>query len=53
MLLAFMYVSWWETAKDGKQEPVFRASNDNGAIFGPILRIAANGNIGGREQVKE
>jgi hypothetical protein len=41
-----VYVSWWETA-GGKQEPVIRVSNDNGATFGPTLRLAADGPIGG------
>jgi hypothetical protein len=30
-----VYVSWWETAKGGMQQPVIRVSNDNGATFGP------------------
>ena len=41
-----VYVSWWETAKDGKSEPVIRVSNDNGATFGSTLKLAANGTIG-------
>jgi hypothetical protein len=27
--------------------PVFRSSDDNGATFGPVLRLSANGPIGG------
>jgi hypothetical protein len=48
-----VYVSWWEmtggnsTSTGGVQEPVIRVSNDNGATFGPILRLAADGPIGG------
>ena len=48
-----VYVSWWEmtrgnsTSTGGVQEPVMRVSNDNGATFGPTLRLAADGPIGG------
>jgi hypothetical protein len=48
-----VYVSWWETPggnttiTGGVQEPVIRVSNDNGATFGPTLRLAADGPIGG------
>ena len=48
-----VYVSWWETtggnttSTGGVQEPVLRVSNDNGATFGPTLRLAADGPIGG------
>jgi hypothetical protein len=47
-----VYVSWWEmtggnsTSNGGVQEPVIRVSNDNGATFGPTLRLAADGPIG-------
>lgn len=41
-----VYVTWWER-NDTSDEPVARVSNDNGATFGPILRLAANGTIGG------
>ena len=47
-----VYVSWWEmtggnsTSTGGVQEPVIRVSNDNGATFGPTLRLAADGPIG-------
>jgi BNR repeat-like domain len=41
-----VYVSWWETAKGGMQQPVIRVSNDNGATFGPILKLSSNGPIG-------
>jgi hypothetical protein len=41
-------MTWFETSKDGKKvDPVIRVSNDNGATFGPILKLAANGTIGG------
>jgi hypothetical protein len=48
-----VYVSWWEmtggnsTSTGGVQQPVMRVSNDNGATFGPTLRLAADGPIGG------
>ena len=41
-----VFVSWWETAKNGTSEPVLRISNDNGKIFGPTLNLSTNGTIG-------
>jgi hypothetical protein len=41
-----VYTTWWETSKNGTSVPVFRASNDNGATFGPVLKLPANGTIG-------
>ena len=38
-------VTWWETNQTG-ETPVMRVSNDNGATFGPLLRLALNGTIG-------
>lgn len=38
-------VTWWETNQTG-ETPVMRLSNDNGATFGPLLRLALNGTIG-------
>ena len=38
-------VTWWETNQTS-DTPVMRVSTDNGATFGPILRLAANGTIG-------
>jgi hypothetical protein len=38
-------VSWWETNQTSTT-PVMRISNDNGATFGPVLRLAPNGTIG-------
>ena len=38
-------VSWWETNQTSTT-PVMRVSNDNGATFGPVLRLAPNGTIG-------
>jgi hypothetical protein len=45
-----VYVSWWETTGEAKQEPVIRVSNDNAETFGPTLQLATNGTIGGAEQ---
>ena len=41
-------VSWWETNQTSTT-PVMRVSNDNGATFGPVLRLAPNGTIGASE----
>ena len=38
-------VSWWETNQTSTT-PVMRVSNDNGATFGSVLRLALNGTIG-------
>ena len=36
-----VYVSWWEVnAKDRINEPVFRASNDNGMTFGEKMMLS-------------
>jgi hypothetical protein len=38
-------VTWWETnATD--DTPVMRVSNDDGATFGPVLKLASNGTLG-------
>jgi hypothetical protein len=42
-------VSWWETNQTS-DTPVARISNDAGATFGPMLRLAANGTIGSTEE---
>jgi len=39
-------VTWWERNQTA-EEPVVRMSTDNGATFGPLLKLAANGTIGG------
>src|SRR5919109_2615087 len=36
-----VYMTWWETSQNGTTAAVFRASNDNGQTFGPILELAA------------
>ena len=41
-----VYITWWER-NDTSDTPVARVSNDNGATFGPLLRLATNGTIGG------
>jgi hypothetical protein len=38
-------VTWWETNQTS-DTPVMRVSADNGATFGPMLRLATNGTIG-------
>jgi hypothetical protein len=38
-------VTWWERNQTA-EEPVARTSSDNGATFGPLLRLASNGTIG-------
>jgi hypothetical protein len=45
-------VTWWETNQTG-ETPVMRVSNDNGATFGPVLRLAPNGTIGEAEEEPE
>jgi hypothetical protein len=42
----YVYVQWWETDDSAQREPVMRVSNDNGATFGPLLKLASNGTIG-------
>ena len=39
-------VTWWETNQTD-DTPVMRVSNDNGKTFGPMLKLATNGTIGG------
>ena len=41
-----VYVTWWERNQTS-EEPVLRVSNNNGGTFGPMLRLASNGTIGG------
>jgi hypothetical protein len=42
-----VYVTWWERAsQEQPRVPVMRVSNDDGATFGPVLMLAANGTIG-------
>jgi hypothetical protein len=38
-------VSWWERNQTA-EEPVAKISTDNGATFGPLLKLATNGTIG-------
>jgi hypothetical protein len=38
-----VYVTWWDTSNQtGLREPVFIASNDNGATFGERVRLSGN-----------
>lgn len=39
-------LTWWERNQT-TEEPLARISTDNGATFGPLLKLAANGTIGG------
>jgi hypothetical protein len=39
-------VTWWETNQTSDM-PVMKVSNDSGKTFGPTLKLAANGTIGG------
>jgi hypothetical protein len=41
---ADVIVTWWETNQTS-DNPVARMSEDGGATFGPLLRLAANGTI--------
>jgi hypothetical protein len=42
-------VTWWETNQTS-ETPVMKVSNDNGATFGPLIRLAPNGTIGEVEE---
>lgn len=44
-------VTWWETNQTS-DTPVMRVSTDNGATFGPMLRLATNGTIGEAGEVE-
>jgi hypothetical protein len=39
-------VTWWET-NETSDVPVIRVSDDNGKTFGPLLKLATNGTLGG------
>lgn len=39
-------VTWWET-NDTSDVPVMKVSTDNGKTFGELLKLSANGTIGG------
>ena len=39
-------VTWWERSQT-TNEPVIRISTDGGKTFGPILKLASDGKIGG------
>lgn len=40
-----VYVSWWQDYGNGTRIPFFRASDDGGHTFGPILSLPDNGPI--------
>jgi hypothetical protein len=37
-----VYVSWWDTLADGKDQPMLRTSNDGGKTFGEAIILTAN-----------
>jgi hypothetical protein len=39
-------VTWWETNQTD-DTPVMKVSTDNGETFGPLLKLATNGTMGG------
>ena len=39
-------ITWWERSQT-TNEPVIRISSDGGKTFGPILKLASDGKIGG------
>jgi hypothetical protein len=39
-------VTWWETNQTD-DTPVMRVSTDNGKTFGPLMKLAADGTLGG------
>lgn len=39
-------ITWWERS-ESVNEPVIRLSSDGGKNFGPVLKLANNGTIGG------
>src|SRR5918996_862622 len=46
-----IYIAWWtNNTENGNEEVMFRASNDGGETFGPMLMLATNGTIGSTEE---
>lgn len=41
-----LYITWWERNQTANT-PVIRVSNDNAETFSPVLKLSANGTIGG------
>jgi hypothetical protein len=37
-----VYVSWWDTLADGKDQPMLRTSNDGGKTFNEAIILTAN-----------
>ena len=50
MALVWRYMTRWETGDNGLSGAAMRVSDDNGEIFGPMMRLSANGTI---DEVKE
>jgi hypothetical protein len=40
-----VFVTWWDRNATS-EEPLLRTSTDNGATFGPIMKLSTNGTIG-------
>jgi hypothetical protein len=40
-----LIITWWERNQTA-EEPVAKISSDNGATFGPLIRLATNGTVG-------
>ena len=40
-----VFVTWWERNATSN-EPLLRTSTNNGATFGPIMKLGVNGTIG-------
>jgi hypothetical protein len=46
-----IYVAWWtNNTENNNEEGMFRASNDAGQTFGPVLTLPTNGAIGNTEE---
>jgi hypothetical protein len=49
-----IYVAWWtNNTENNNEEGMFRASNDAGQTFGPVLTLPTNGTIGNTEEGEE
>lgn len=46
-----VYISWWEDIGNGTRVPFFKASNDNGQTFGPVLSLSDDGPIPAQNQI--
>lgn len=46
-----VYISWWEDYGNGTRGPFFKASNDNGITFEPVLSLTDNGPIAVQDNI--